>query len=76
MANFSVCHAYYEISVVKVSLSNNCTVIIIDVYRPPDKSKIPEFTIKLNEILSSILQSDHVFIVGDLNINLQDPIAI
>ena len=53
MANFSVGHAYYEISVAKVSLSNSCTVIIIDVYRPPDKSKIPEFTIKLNEILSS-----------------------
>ena len=52
MANFSVCHAYYEISVVKISLSNNCTVIIIGVYRPPDKSKIPLFTIKLNEILS------------------------
>ena len=28
---FSVCHAYYEIRVVKVSLSNNCTVIIIGV---------------------------------------------
>ena len=76
MADFSVCHAYYEISVVKVSLSNNCTVIIIGVYRPPDKSKIPEFTIKLTEILSSTSQSDHVFIVGDLNINLLDPIAI
>ena len=50
MAKFSVCHAYYQINVVKVSLSNNCTVIIIGVYRPPDKSKIPEFTIKLNEI--------------------------
>ena len=53
MANFSVCHAYYEISVVEVSLSNNCTIIIINVYRPPDKSTIPEFTIKWNEILSS-----------------------
>ena len=70
MANFSVCHAYYKISVVKVSLENNCTVIIIGVYRPPDKSKIPEITIKLNEILSSTSQSEHVFIVGDLNINL------
>ena len=76
IAKFSVCHAYYKISVVKVLLSNNCTVIIIGVYRPPDKSKIPEFTIKLNEILSSTSQSDHVFIVGDLNINLLDPIAI
>ena len=76
MANFSVCHAYYELSVVKLSFSNNCTVIIIGVYRPPDKSKIPEFTIKLNEILLSTSQSDHVFIVGDLNINLLDPIAI
>ena len=75
MAKFSVCHAYYEISVVKVSLSNNCTVIIIDVYRPPDKSKIPEFAIKLNKILSATSQSDHVFIVSDLNINLLDPIA-
>ena len=75
-AKFSVCHAYYEISVVKVSLSNNCTVIIIGVYRPPDKSKILEFTIKLNEILSSTSQSDLVFIVGDLNINLLDPIAV
>ena len=76
MANFSVCHVYYEISVEKVLLSNNCTVIIIGVYRPPDKSKIPEFTIKLNQILSSTSQSDHVFIVGDLNINCLDPIAI
>ena len=50
IAKFSVCHAYYEISVVKVSFSNNCTIIIIGIYRPPDKSKIPEFTIKLNEI--------------------------
>ena len=71
-----MCHAYYEISVVKVSLSNNCIVIIIGVYRPPDKSMIPEFTIKLNEILSSTSQSDHVFIVVDLNINLLDPITI
>ena len=70
IAKFPVCHAYYEISVVKVSLPNNCTVIIIGVYRPPDKSKIPKFAIKLNEILSSIPQSDNVFIVGDLNINL------
>ena len=76
MAKFSVCHAYYEISVAKVSLSNNCTIIIIGVYRPPDKSKIPEFTIKLNEILLSTSQYDHVFIVGDRNINLLDPIAI
>ena len=42
MGKFSVCHAYYEISVVKVLLPNNCTVIIIGAYRPPDKSKIPE----------------------------------
>ena len=61
---------------VRISLSNNCTVIIIGVYRPPDKLKIPEFTIKLNEILTSTSQSDHVFIVGDLNINLLDPTAI
>ena len=33
----------YEIIVVKVSLSNNCIVIIIGVYIPPDKSKIHEF---------------------------------
>ena len=45
MINFSVCLSYYEISVLKISLSNNCTVIIIGVYRPPDNS------IKLNEIL-------------------------
>ena len=76
MANFSVWHAYYEFSVVRISLSNNCTVIIIGIYRPPDKSIIPEFTIKLNEILSSTSQSDHVFMVGDLNINLIDPTAI
>ena len=76
LAKFSVCHACYEISVVKVSLSNNCTVIIIGVYRPPDKSKIPEFRIKLNEILSSTSQSDQVFIVGNININFLDPIAI
>ena len=76
MAKFSVCYAYYEISVVKVLLSNKCTVIIIGVYRPPHKSKITEFTIKFNEILLSTSQSDHVFIVSDLNINLQYPIAI
>ena len=76
VANFSLCHASYEISVVRILLSNNCTVIIIFVYGPPDKSKIPEFTIKLNEILSSTSQSDHVFIVGDLYINLLDPTGI
>ena len=76
VADFSVCHAYYEFSVARISLSNNCTVIIIGVYRPPDKSKIREFTIKLNEILSSTSKSDHVFIVGDLNINLLDPTEI
>ena len=37
---------------------------------------MPEFTIKLNEILSSTSQSDHVFIVGDLNSNLLDPFDI
>ena len=76
VVSFSVCHAYYEFSVVKVSLSNNCTIIIIGLYRPPDKLKIPVFTIKLKEILSSTSQSDHVFIVGDLNINLLETTAI
>ena len=76
VANFSVCDAFYEFSVVRISLSNNCTVIIIGGYRPPDKSKIPEFTIKLNKILSLTSQSEHVFIVGDFNINLLDPTAI
>ena len=75
VASFSVCHAYYEISVVRISLSNNFTVITIGVYRPLDKSKIPEVTIKLNEILSTS-QSYLVFIFGDLNINLLDPTAI
>ena len=77
MANFSVCHAYSEINVVKVSLLNNWTVIIFGVYRPPHKSKILKFMIKLNEILSwTTSQTGHVFIVGDNNINLLDPIAI
>ena len=66
MADFSVCHAYYEISVVKISLWNKCTTIIMGVYRPPDKSKILEFTTKFNEILSLTSQNDHVFIVGNL----------
>ena len=74
MANFSVCHAYYEITVVKVSLSNNCTVIIIGTDHQTNQKF--QFTIKLNEILSSTSQSDHVFIVGNLNINLPDHIAI
>ena len=52
IAKFSVCHAYYEISVAKVSLSTNCSIIIIGGDRPQEKSKIPEFTITLNEILS------------------------
>ena len=69
-------HAFNEFSVVRISLSNNCTVINIGVYRPLHKSKIPEFTIKLNEILSSSSQSGHVFIVGDLNINLLNLTAI
>ena len=46
VANFSVCPAYYEFSVIRIAPSNNCTLIIIGVYRPPDKSKIQEFTIK------------------------------
>ena len=37
VTNFSVCHAYYEFSVLRISLSNNCTVTIIGVYRLPYK---------------------------------------
>ena len=37
VVTFSVCYAYYEFCVVRISLSNNCTIIIIGVYRPPDK---------------------------------------
>ena len=55
VANFSVCHAYYEFSVVRISLSNNCTVIIIGVYRPPDKSKTPEFTINWMKFCHQLL---------------------
>ena len=56
--------------------SNKCTVIIIGAYRPPDQQKIPEFTSNRNEFFSSISQSDHVFIVGNFNINFLDPFAI
>ena len=38
--------------------------------------KNSKFTFTLNQILSLTSQSDHVFIVGSLNINLLDPIAI
>ena len=75
MEDLSECGAYYWISAVKISLTKKCTLIIIDVCRPPDKSKITGFSIKLNEILSSTSESDHVFIVGDLNINLLELIA-
>ena len=64
-----------SVAVIQLSGHYSVTVIIIGVCRPPDKSKIPEFTITLNEIFSSTSQSDHVFIVGDLNINLLDPTA-
>ena len=74
--SYLVCCTSYEISAVKISLSNNYTIIIIGVYRQPDKLKIPELTIKLNEFLPSTSQSDDAFIVGDLNINLLDSIAI
>ena len=30
VANFSLCHAFYEFCVVRISLSNNCTGIIIE----------------------------------------------
>ena len=45
-------------------------------YRPPNKSKIPEFTIKLNEILSTTSQCDNVLRVRDLNMKLLDHVAI
>ena len=44
----------------------NIPLLLFVYYRPPDKSKIREFTIKLNDILSSTSQSDHVFIVVEL----------
>ena len=44
------------------------------VYRLPDKSKIPEFIIKLNEILSSTSQSAHEFIVGSLILTFLIPL--
>ena len=45
------------------------------VYWPADKSETPEFITKLNEILLSTSQSEHVFIECDRNIELLDQIA-
>ena len=45
------------------------------VYRPPGRSKIPEFTINWMKFCHQ-LHNLTMLVVGDLNINLLDPIAI
>ena len=41
-ANFSVCHAYFEINVVKVLLSNYCTVLLLVLtdHQPNQNSRV------------------------------------
>jgi len=53
---------------------HNSRLVILGIYRPPDRS-VELFTHELNQILSRVRHSDHVLILGDLNIDLCDPDA-
>jgi len=60
-----------EICSVKMKI-NNKNVKIVAIYRPPDNN-VEKFTETMCDIMSSFHTSDHVFLVGDLNIDLIDP---
>jgi hypothetical protein len=65
-----------ECCTVKVSLSADSYVNIVAIYRPPDPAKLLEFnSFVADDILSRFRPSDNVIVVGDLNINLLEPIV-
>jgi len=72
----SVTHLSYvgeniEICAIDVHLSQTC-LRICGIYRPPDRN-IRMFTDIISDMLTTTRPSDHVMLVGDLNIDLVNP---
>jgi len=63
----------FEINSVRISVDST-RVIIYGIYRPPDRD-IGRFSDELSVLLSDVRRSDHVFVVGDLNVDLVNPSA-
>ena len=60
-----------ELNVVKIKLNARLTVQVLGIYRLPDQS-IYKFNTVLWGILATIQRSAHVYLMGDLNIDLLD----
>lgn len=73
--NLSLCHDSYEFNVVNIVISPQCTIKLFAIYRPPDKSTIPQFIDKLSDMLASTTANDHVFLIGDFNIDLASTLS-
>lgn len=65
----------YEVCSVNIQLARN-SFSIIAIYRPPNKSDVPVFNTYMNETVFPFLNAyKDVFLVGDFNIDLLNPIA-
>ena len=74
IVNMSICHDDYETNVVNVTISKSISLVIIGIYRPPPKDKIVNFVRMLTELLESCPKNSQLFMIGDLNIDLLEPI--
>ena len=60
-----------ELNVIKLILNPRLSVQIVGMYRPPDRN-IHDFNVALGNVLTSLPRSTHVYMVGDMNIDLLD----
>jgi hypothetical protein len=76
ITSMSVSTNLYESCVVKISVSPGLTIKVVGLYRPPDKALMIDFTHAWSEeVLGHFSSSDVVFIAGDFNIDLLQPVA-
>jgi len=60
-----------EICSVEISLPTS-RVVVHGIYRAPDRS-IPMFNDEITELFAGVNRNDHVFVTGDMNLDLVDP---
>jgi len=69
--DISICDEFIESIAIQVTVYN-FKIIVVGIYRPPDKANIPTFIDRLTPIIS-LSSNNKVIIAGDFNINLLDP---
>jgi len=73
IVDWSYIGEYCEVNSVSIEVGS-VHVVIHGIYRPPDRD-MRGFTDDLSSMLSDVRRDDHVFIVGDLNVDIANPAA-